>query len=347
MKTLTLHQPGQFEFTDASFDPTLSSGQALVRVSCIGICGTDLHAYRGNQPFFTYPRILGHELAVEVLALQGDTYGLKVGDHCAVEPYLDCGECQACRRGLTNCCEKLQVLGVHTDGGMVEYLKIPTGKLHPSNRLKKEQLALVETLAIGGHAVERAALNTEDLVLVVGAGPIGLSVIEFVKRSGSTLAVADRDENRLRFCREKMGVEQTILATDDLIGELRETMQGSLPTVVFDATGNPGSMMKSFEYCAHGGKLVFVGLFQGDVSFHDPSFHRKELTLLASRNATSHTFRTIINAIENGRMDTTPWITHRLDFDSLPDAFPTLLKPESGVIKAIVEMPAPSGSVVG
>jgi len=347
LKTLTLLQPGHFKFNDTVFDPSLTNGQALVRLSCIGICGTDLHAYQGNQPFFSYPRVLGHELAVEILALQGDPHGLKVGDYCAVEPYLDCGECQACRRGLTNCCEKLQVLGVHTDGGMVEYLKIPTGKLHPSNRLKKEQLALVETLAIGGHAVERAELTSEDMVLVVGAGPIGLSVIEFVKRSGATLVVADRDENRLRFCREKMGVEQTVLAVEDLTLELREAMQGNLPTVVFDATGNPNSMMKSFDYCAHGGKLVFVGLFQGDVSFHDPSFHRKELTLLASRNATSHTFRTIINAIENGRMDTTPWITHRVAFDSLPDIFPTLLKPESVVIKAIVEMPTLSGSVVG
>lgn len=342
MKTLTLRQPGHFEFTDAPFDTSLSNGQALVRVLCIGICGTDLHAYRGDQPFFTYPRVLGHELAVEILAIEGDSYGLKVGDQCAVEPYLDCGECQACRRGLTNCCENLRVLGVHTEGGMVEYLKIPTGKLHPSNRLKKEQLALVETLAIGGHAVERAELKAEDLVLVIGAGPIGLSVMEFVKRSGATLVVADREENRLQFCREKMNVSQTLLAEEDFTPKLRQMLHGDLPTVVFDATGNPTSMMKSFDYCAHGGKLVFVGLFQGDVSFHDPSFHRKELTVLASRNATSQTFRTIISAIENGRMDTTLWITHRVPFDSLPDVFPSLLKPESGVIKAIIEMPLPT-----
>lgn len=340
MRTLTLHQPGHFGFTDIPFEPgLLPDGQALVRVTCVGICGTDLHAYRGNQPFFTYPRVLGHELAVEVLALKGDAHGLKRGDQCAVEPYLDCGECQACRRGMTNCCENLRVLGVHTDGGLTQLMKIPTGKLHPSNRLKKEQLALVETLAIGGHAVERAGVANADLVLVIGAGPIGLSVVEFVKRSGATLVVADRDENRLQFCREKMGVEQTLVGGENFTEELRGQLNGDLPTVVFDATGNPASMMKGFEYCAHGGKLVFVGLFQGEVSFHDPSFHRKELTLLASRNATSRTFRTIINAIENGRMDTTPWITHRLAFDELPGRFPALLKPESGVIKAIVEMP--------
>jgi 2-desacetyl-2-hydroxyethyl bacteriochlorophyllide A dehydrogenase len=327
------------EMKEITFDPTLQEGQALVKISCVGICGTDLHAYRGNQPFFSFPRILGHELAVEVVALSGDPYGLRIGDCCAVEPYLDCGECQACRRGLSNCCERLQVLGVHVDGGMVQYLKVPTGKLHPSNRLKKEQLALVETLAIGGHAVERAGVESQDLVLVLGAGPIGLSVVEFVKRSGATLVVADRDEHRLRFCQEKMGVDKVLVAGETLLDELRKELNGDLPTVVFDATGNATSMMKSFEYCAHGGKLVFVGLFQGDVSFHDPTFHRKELTLLASRNATAHTFRTIINAIENGRMDTSHWITHRLPFDQLPDRFPDLLKPESRVIKAIVEMP--------
>ncbi len=340
LKTLTLAQPGHFELTDLPFNEELAEGHSLVRIICIGICGTDLHAYRGNQPFFTYPRVLGHELAVEILAIKGDSYGLKIGDCCAVEPYLDCGECQACRRGLTNCCENLRVLGVHTDGGMTEFLKVPTGKLHPSNRLRKEQLALVETLAIGGHAVERAQVESQDIVMVVGAGPIGLSVIEFVKRAGATLLVADRDANRLTFCRTQLGVEHTLLVGDAIETDLRALLNGDLPTVVFDATGNPASMKKSFDYCAHGGKIVFVGLFQGDVSFHDPSFHRKEITLLASRNATSQTFRTIINAIENGRMDTSRWITHRIPFTELPNRFQDLLKPDSGVIKAVIEMPS-------
>ncbi len=339
MKTIVLREPGHFELTEIPFDTSLKEGQALVRVICIGVCGTDLHAFRGRQPFFTYPRVLGHELAVEIIELKGDAYGLKVGDCCAVEPYMDCGECQACRRGMTNCCEKLQVLGVHADGGMVEYLKLPTGKLHPSNRLKKEQLALVETLAIGGHAVERADLGQDDYVLVVGAGPIGLSVIEFVKRSGATLVVADINASRLQFCEDKMGVEHTLSMTDTFTEDLRKLLDGNLPTVVFDATGHPESMMKGFDYCAHGGKLVFVGLFQGDVSFHDPTFHRKELMVMASRNATPQTFRTIINAIENGRMDTTSWITHRIDFDKVPETFASLLEPGSGVIKAVIEMP--------
>ncbi|GAB2779601.1 zinc-binding alcohol dehydrogenase family protein [Rhabdobacter roseus] len=338
MKTLSLREPGRFEFIDTPFALDLTEGEALVKIKKVGVCGTDLHAFRGRQPFFNYPRVLGHELAVEVVEIKGDSYGLKVGDRCAVEPYLDCGQCQACRRGLTNCCEKLQVLGVHTDGGLTEYLKLPTGKLHPSNRLKEEQLALVETLAIGGHAVERAAVSYEDIVLVIGAGPIGLSVIEFVKISGARLLVTDQNADRLRFCQERMGVHEVLVADETLTTRLQDQLEGYLPTVVFDATGNPASMMKAFDYCAQGGKLVYVGLFQGEVSFHDPSFHRKELTLLASRNATTHTFRTIINYIENGRMDTTPWITHQLDFDTLPCTFPSLLDPAQGVIKALVKV---------
>lgn len=336
MKTLQLREPGHFEFIERPLEDTLQDGEALVRVLKVGICGTDLHAFRGKQPFFAYPRVLGHELAVEVVKMSGDTNGLKIGDRCAVEPYLDCGECQACRRGMTNCCENIKVLGVHTDGGMTEYLKVPTDKLHASNRLKDEQLALVETLAIGGHAVLRADIASDDLVLVIGAGPIGLSVIEFVKIAGAKFVVADRETSRLNFCKERLKVTNTVLVDDDFEKNLSAILDGNRPTVVFDATGNPASMMKSFDFCAHGGKLIFVGLFQGEVTFHDPSFHKKELTLLASRNATSHTFRTIINHIENGRMDTSPWITHTVGFDELPEKFPSFLDPASGVIKAVV-----------
>jgi 2-desacetyl-2-hydroxyethyl bacteriochlorophyllide A dehydrogenase len=338
LKTLQLTEPGRFEMMDRPPIAALQEGEALVRVLKVGICGTDLHAFAGNQPFFTYPRVLGHELAVEVVKITGDTHGLKLGDRCAVEPYLDCGECQACRRGKTNCCENIKVLGVHTDGGMTEFIRVPTDKLHPSNRLKDEQLALVETLAIGGHAVFRATISSEDQVLIIGTGPIGLSVVEFVRISGARFVVADREEHRLQFCRERLKVVNTLRTDNDFDSNLVRMLDGNRPTVVFDATGNSASMMKSFDYCAHGGKLVFVGLFQGDVTFNDPSFHKKELTLMASRNATSPTFRSIINHIENGRMDTSPWVTHTLALEDLPEQFSSLLDPESRVIKAMVSI---------
>ncbi|MCU0354088.1 MAG: zinc-binding alcohol dehydrogenase family protein [Cytophagales bacterium] len=338
MRTLVLQEPGRFAYIDTEINPSLQPGEALVRVHRTGICGTDLHAYTGKQPFFSYPRILGHELGVEVVETGAAVSRVNKGDFCAVEPYLNCGRCIACRRGATNCCVDMQVLGVHTDGGLREYLKLPADKLHPSRRLRLEQLALVETLGIGAHAVQRAQLTAADTVLVIGAGPIGLSVLAFAQLAGAAVAVMDQNDHRLAFCREQMGVVHTINSrTEDPAARFGQIF-GDLPTVVLDATGNAASMARTFELSAHSGKIVFVGLFQGDMSFHDPLFHRKELTLLASRNATATDFRRIIRLMEDGRLNTDPWITHRVGFGEVAERFPDWLQPETQVVKAMVEM---------
>ena len=336
MKIITLQAPGQFATGEAVAPTDIAPGHALIRIRRVGICGTDLHAYQGNQPFFTYPRILGHELGVEVVEVNDPSGRLKAGMRCSVEPYLNCGTCQACRRGKSNCCERLEVLGVHTDGGMREYITVPVQKLHPSDQLSFEQLALVETLAIGAQAVRRAQVTAEDNVLLIGAGPIGLSVLQFVQLTGASVLVTDRQSSRLAFCQQLFPGTETIPADDDLADSLRSHLDGDLPTVVFDATGNAASMMKAFDYVAHGGKLVYVGLFQGEVHFFDPLFHRKEITLLASRNAVPEIFTSIIEAMEKGRIDTTPWITHRATLEMMPEQFPSWLDPANRVLKAMV-----------
>jgi threonine dehydrogenase-like Zn-dependent dehydrogenase len=162
MKTIILDKPGQFQLTETEPPAAPLPGQALVRVRRVGICGTDIHAFKGDQPFFSYPRILGHELGVEVVSVASDVSNLTSGEICAVEPYLNCGVCIACGRGRPNCCVQLKCLGVHTDGGMRELITVPAAKLHPSHTLTLEQLALVETLGIGAHAVERASCNRES-----------------------------------------------------------------------------------------------------------------------------------------------------------------------------------------
>jgi 2-desacetyl-2-hydroxyethyl bacteriochlorophyllide A dehydrogenase len=339
VKTLILTTPGQFSQADTDFDRTVQAHEVLLKIHRIGICGTDYHAYRGKQPFFSYPRILGHELGAEVVEIGSDVTNVAIGDKVAVEPYLNCGVCQPCRNGKTNCCEKLQVLGVHTDGGMREFLKVPVRKVYASKTLNYEQLALVETLGIGSHAVNRAQVQANDLVLVIGAGPIGLSVIQFAKLKGATVVVMDMNASRLAFCQQQLGVDATVLLQNtDPVEEIRQVLNGDLPTVVFDATGNPSSMMQAFKYVAHGGRLTFVGLFQGDVTFNDPEFHRREVTLLASRNALPEDFIGIIKAMEDGAIDTQPWISHRVAFDDLLTSFEDLLKPESNVIKAVIEL---------
>jgi 2-desacetyl-2-hydroxyethyl bacteriochlorophyllide A dehydrogenase len=333
MLQVTLETPGRFARADA-MEPAPADGSALVRVHRVGVCGTDLHAFRGRQPFFSYPRVLGHELGVEVVHPGAGT--LRVGDRCAVEPYLNCGTCIACRHGRPNCCSSLSVLGVHQDGGMRELIAVRPDKLHASSRLSYEQLALVETLAIGAHAVERADLQHGEFALVIGAGPIGLSVVQFARAAGARVAVVDTSAARLELCRSLWNVECTIDGLSPKAEtEVRDAGGGDLPSVVFDATGNAQSMCAAFRWPCPGGRLVFVGLVQGEISFNDPDFHRRELTLLATRNAQPASFRAIIDAVEGGRIDTAPWITHRLDLGDVPAAFGTMAE-APGLFKGMI-----------
>ena len=364
MKQIILKQPFEFEKSRVKFDDTLQTDEALIKIHRIGICGTDYHAYRGKQPFFSYPRVLGHELGAEIVKIGSNTEGsfnvgfgiwdfgsttpkseipnptsLRVGDKVSLEPYLNCGTCQSCQNGKPNCCENLQVMGVHVDGGMTEYLKVPMRKLHVSKSLSYDQLALVETLGIGAHAVQRAETSAKDLVLVIGAGPIGLSVIQFAKIQGATVVVLDINKGRLAFAEKEMQADILIEMSADFSPDiLRGHLNGYLPTIVFDATGNPDSMKNAFNLVAFGGKLVFVGLFIGDVTFHDPLFHRREMTILSSRNSLPQDFKHIIALMESGKINTRPWLTHRAAFDDLPTVFPEWLDPKNGVIKAMLEL---------
>lgn len=336
MRTVVLEQPGVFRLMETA-EPVLAPGEALVRVHRVGICGTDLHAFAGRQPFFEYPRVLGHELGVEVIDPGSDPHGLRRGDRCSVEPYLNCGRCSACRRGKSNCCAHLKVLGVHVDGGMRPLLAVPAAKLHRSARLDYDQLALIETLAIGAHAVERADVQQDDFVLVAGAGPIGLSAIQFALTRTRRLAVMDVNAARLDTCRALFGVQQTLHAGGDPAAELMR-LGGDLPTVVIDATGNPGSMAAAFDLVASGGRIVFVGLCNGNISFSDPNFHRREITLLASRNAPPATFQRIIALAESGQVCTAPWITHRIPFEDTARMFQTAIVRDVQVLKAMIEV---------
>jgi len=339
MKAIQLQQPQSFRVIDIAEPAAPGPGEALLRVHQVGICGTDLGGYLGKMPFYSYPRIPGHELGVEVLAVGEGVTGVRPGDRCAVEPYLNCQRCHACRTGHSNCCEHNLTLGVMTDGGLTDRIVLPARKLHVSAKLGYEALALVETLAIGCHAVARGNPGPGEHVLVIGAGPIGLSVVEFAKLSGAKTIVMDMNEGRLAFVREKMGVPDTLLATGDgkELERLAELTGGQLADVVVDATGSAKSMSQALGYCAFAGRLVYVGITQQELAFlHAPVMHRRELTLMASRNALPPDFIRIIRLIEDGLIDTGTWITHRAPMDGMIEAFPGWLKPENGVLKAMV-----------
>ena len=343
MQALLLEKPKDFRFIDAPEPGSPLAGEAVVRVHAVGICGTDYGGYLGKMPFFSYPRIPGHELGVEVVAVGPGVTNVKPGDRCCVEPYINCQECYSCTRGLTNCCEHHQTLGVHCDGGLRPLFTVPARKLHSSPKLSHAENALVETLAIGCHAIDRGDPKPGENVLVIGAGPIGLSALEFAKLSGARVIVMDMVESRLAFVREKMGVADTLIAKGDASDEqaIAALTGGRMCDVVVDATGSAVSMANSLKLCSFGGRLVYVGITQSDLVFpHAPVLHRRELSILASRNALSRDFARIIGLIETGKIDTGPWITHRVPFADTIQQFPRLLEPASDVIKAVIEIPA-------
>jgi 2-desacetyl-2-hydroxyethyl bacteriochlorophyllide A dehydrogenase len=338
MRTIRLETPEQLQLTETAEPSTPGSGEVLVRMHRVGVCGTDYHAFRGNQPFFTYPRILGHELGVEVVAVGPDVQDIAVGAQCAVRPYLECGHCPPCRRGRPNCCANLQVFGVHIDGGMREFALLPASHVHPSTQLTYDQLALVEPLSVGAHAVARAQLAVGERVLVVGAGPIGLAVTQFALLSGVQVMVMDISEQRLAFVQRQWPTVTLINGQGSGLDALQKVTGDDLPITVFDATGNPHSMQQAFSYVGFGGRLIFVGLFPGEVTFHDPTFHSHEMTLLSSRNALSADFQRVIAAIEAEQVELTPWITHRAAFETLIEAFPLWTDPNSGIIKGLISV---------
>ena len=343
MKTIILDEPGHLRYIQTEAPTSPGPGEALIRIDRVGICGTDLHAFRGRQPYFSYPRILGHELGVEVITLGAETEqsagtNIGVGDICAVEPYLYCGECIACRRGRTNCCVQMQVLGVHTDGGMRELITVPLSKLHKghSSNISTDHMAMVEMLCIGAHAVGRAQPEQGEQALIIGAGPIGLGTIQFAKIAGAEITVMEISESRMDFCRENLGIQNFIDGKGDIAAQVQQIWGTDRPTLVFDATGNARSMMGAFDHVAHGGKLVYVGLVQDDITFNDPYFHSHEITLMSSRNATSNDFRWVIQNMEAGNLNLDPWITHYAAPEELVGTFPSWLDPEAGVVKAML-----------
>ncbi|GAB3007555.1 zinc-binding alcohol dehydrogenase family protein [Niabella terrae] len=337
MKTLICTLPGSFEYAEIR-KPVRKKGHAIIRVRRIGICGTDLHAFQGTQPFFSYPRILGHELSGEIADID-PVPGFKTGDKVTLLPYFSCGKCVACKRGKSNCCAKIDVFGVHIDGGMKEFISVPVGSLVKGRGLSFEELALTEPLAIGAHGVRRAGVQPGDYVLVIGAGPIGLGTMEFARIAGARVIAMDVNAQRLDFCRRHLSVFATVNAMDhDLPQQLMQLTGGDMPTAVIDATGNLRAINQGIDYLAHGGNYVLIGLQKEAFSFSHPEFHKRETTLMSSRNATREDFDHVIRCMKKGWINPATYITHTVSFDQVKAEFESWLMPETGVIKAMVQL---------
>ena len=335
MKAVVCESPGTLVIAERSL-PERGPEDMLLRVRRVGVCGTDMHIVRGTQPYLSYPRVPGHELACEVVEAPSKS-DLKAGEAVFVMPYLSCGSCHACAKGRTNCCTRLEVLGVHRDGGMAEYIAVPARFVRRAEGLSLDQISMVEFLSIGAHAVERAPVRSGDRVLVVGAGPIGVAVLLFAALRCANVTVLDSRPDRLGLARQLGRAESLVTLDSDTPKRLLEISQGEMFDVVFDCTGNVRAMEAGFGYVAHAGSYVMVSIVPDRVSFSDPEFHRRETTLLGSRNATLADVARVMDVIRSGKIDTTVFNTHRAALAAVPEAMFLWMKPETGVLKAIVE----------
>jgi 2-desacetyl-2-hydroxyethyl bacteriochlorophyllide A dehydrogenase len=337
MRALFCSNPGHFEYKELPV-PRLQPGHAIIKIKQVGICGTDLHAFEGTQPYFSYPRILGHEIAADLIEADGLS-GFVPGDKVSIIPYLHCGVCIACRNGKTNCCAAIQVCGVHTDGAMQEYYSVPNYTLINSDGLDYDALALLEPLAIGAHGIRRAAIKPGEFAMVMGAGPIGIGTMEFARIAGAQVIAMDVNEDRLLFCSANGKAAHTINPSrEDVKKRLMEITSGDMPTMVIDATGNQKAINGSLQWLAHGGSIILIGLQKEPFGFSHPEFHKREATLMSSRNATREDFMQVIQAIKSGQINPSSYITHREKFEGVKQNFPHWLNPANGVIKAMMMM---------
>jgi 2-desacetyl-2-hydroxyethyl bacteriochlorophyllide A dehydrogenase len=335
MLTVICETPGTLRAEDRPV-PLRGEGEVLLRVKRVGVCGTDLHIFTGTQPYLDYPRVMGHELSGIVEQAPPDS-PLAPGDAVYVMPYLSCGRCVACRQGKTNCCVNIQVLGVHRDGAFTEYLSVPQRFVHKAEGVSLDQAAMVEFLAIGAHAVRRAGVRPGQRALVVGAGPIGMAAMIFCGLRGAQVTALDTRRDRLDFCATYLQTPACVQVADGDEQRLAALTEGEFFDVVFDATGNPKAMERGFKFVAHGGTYVLISIVGAAISFSDPEFHKRETTLLASRNATTEDFEAVLAAMRAGQIPDAALNTHRLALADVPAGFQNLLDPAQGVVKAIVE----------
>lgn len=336
MRTLICDQPGQLSLVDRP-EPVRQPGEVMIRVRRIGVCGTDFHIFHGSHPYLRYPRVMGHELSGEVVEAPAES-ALRPGQPVYVVPYLSCGHCRACRKGLTNCCRSISVLGVHQDGGMAELLSVPERNVVAVEGIDLDAAAMVEFLAIGAHGIRRGAVSEADQVLVVGAGPIGLSAMIFARARGAHVTALDTRQDRLDFARDRIGVQATATVSPDLVEELSAATAGEFFDVVVDATGNAASIQGGLRFVGHGGRFVLLSVVPDDLVFSDPELHKRETTLLASRNALPQDFAEVVSVMRAGGVPVQALNTHRASLADAQSEFPRWMTPQAGVIKAIIEI---------
>nr|WP_319490001.1 zinc-binding alcohol dehydrogenase family protein [uncultured Caproiciproducens sp.] len=339
MKALMLKEKELLEMVETE-KPSCGDGQALIKVSAVSVCGSDIHAYKGENALLKFPRIMGHEVCGIIEEVKANTDGFEVGDKVILVPYLNCGKCIACRKGKTNCCSSLSVYGVHIDGAMAEYVAAPlTHIIKIAGDMDPRAAAVIEPFAISTHAVKRTGVKAGDIMLIAGAGPIGLGAAEIAKTFGAKVMLADVDAKRRAFVKENFDYDYILNPLDsDYREQLEKATNGDYPDIILDSTGNSRSMENNVGYLSNGGRLVYVGICKGDLRISDVEFHKRETELLGSRGATKADFQYVIDCINAKKIDTRKFITHEAPFLQCKEAFDSWVVKGGEVFKAVINM---------
>ncbi|WP_136442450.1 zinc-binding alcohol dehydrogenase family protein [Pacificoceanicola onchidii] len=325
-------EPGTFVIEERDAPGTPPEGWVLVDICSVGLCGTDYHIFEGKHPFLEYPRVIGHELSGRIAE---DAEGWRAGQLVVINPYLASENSYATKRGKPNCCDQIQVLGVHRDGGLTPRLAVPAKNLISAEGLTPREAAMVEFLAIGAHAVQRSRVQPGDRVLVTGVGPIGIGTALFARLRGAEVSLLDLSAPRVQMAQDRFGFEQVFT---DLEKALTANPDGF--DLCFDATGHRAAIEAGFKGVAHGGSYVLVSVIKEDITFSDPEFHKREMSLIGSRNALREDFDWVMSAIRAGQIDTDALCSREMPLEALPESFAALASDRGDLIKVIVTLQA-------
>jgi 2-desacetyl-2-hydroxyethyl bacteriochlorophyllide A dehydrogenase len=310
MKALIISQPGVASIADRP-DSRFGPGDVLLRVRYVGLCGSDLNTFRGANPLVSYPRIPGHEIAATIEQVGADVPAeWAAGRDVLVIPYTSCGVCSACRKSRFNCCRNNQTLGVQRDGGMAEWLVAPWQKLIAADRLSLRELALVEPLTIGFHAVARGRVQDSDTVVVLGCGAVGLGAIAGAARRGARVVAVDVDPHKLAIpalCGAAEGIDSK---SESLHEKLKELTDGHGPDIIIEAVGRPETFQAAVEHVGFAGRVVYIGYAKSPVEYETKLFVLKELDILGSRNALPEDFASVVAHLEEKRVPVDNIISH-------------------------------------
>jgi threonine dehydrogenase-like Zn-dependent dehydrogenase len=318
MKATVLRAPGEAAVDQVPEPESAGDNNILLQVRKIGLCGSDLNSYRGRNPLVTYPRILGHEIAATVAALNPHHPEWQPGTAVTVSPYTSCGRCASCRRGRPNACQFNQTLGVQRDGALAEFIAVPADRLYRAD-LSLKELCLVEPLTVGFHAASRGRVTPTDTVAVIGCGGVGLGAVAGAAFRGATVIGVDVEDAKLATAR-KAGAAHTInTSLENLHTRLAEITGGNGPDVLIEAIGLPQTFRAAVEEVAFTGRVVYIGYAKQEVSYETRLFVQKELDILGSRNAQPDDFRDVIRMLEARRFPVDDAITHTVGMDEAPE----------------------------